>query len=199
MWKLVVLSLFTVTGTSIQLLYPSVYSSWHCVTLALLLFFLLMSEFDSSFDTLTGLYNRAAFDKATKQMEESRAFSIIALDINDFKNVNDTYGHDYGDIVIKKVAAIIQKSFPDHYTCYRFGGDEFIIISDETDQDKLESYLRAMTDNLTEERKEGSPIPTISYGYSIFRGEEKLDFFKIFKEADDQMYYFKKIQKDDAN
>ena len=197
MWKLVVLSLFTLAGTSIQLVYPTAYSSWHCVTLSLLLFFLLMSEFDSSFDTLTGLYNRAAFDKATKHLAESKAFSVIALDINDFKNVNDTYGHDYGDTVIKAVAGIIRKSFGKQYTCYRCGGDEFIIISSEKDQEKIEFQLKTMINNLEEGREEGNPLPTISYGYSIFKGGEKLDFPKILKEADDQMYQFKKIYKAD--
>lgn len=154
-----------------------------------------MSEFDSSFDSLTGLYNRAAFDKATKQIPEAKGFSVIILDINDFKNINDTYGHDYGDAVIKAVAAIIQKSFDKHYTCYRFGGDEFSIIGKETDLVKIESQLRAMTNALAEMREGGHPLPTVSYGYSIFQGGERLDFQKTFKEADDQMYHYKKIHK----
>ncbi|MGI5892664.1 MAG: GGDEF domain-containing protein [Bacillota bacterium] len=203
MWKLLALSLFTLFGTSIQLVYPLAYSSWHCVTLSLLLYFLLMSEFDSSFDALTGLYNRAAFDKAIKQKAESKAkakaFSVIILDINDFKNVNDTYGHAYGDNIIKLVAAIIQKSFNKQYTCYRFGGDEFSVISSETDQEKIEYQLRNMTNNLEAMREKDYPLPTISYGYSIFRGWEKPDFHKILKDADDQMYHFKKIYKAKAS
>jgi len=197
-WKLVVLFLFTVAGTSIQLVYPSAYSSWHCVTLSLILFFLLMSEFDSSFDSLTGLYNRAAFDKMVKRMKtESKGFTVIALDINDFKNVNDSYGHDYGDTAIKTVAAIIRKSFTNHCTCYRFGGDEFIIISSETNREKIESQLKTMIKNLEEERKKDNPLPTISYGYSTFRGGRKVDFHKILKEADDQMYHYKRTYKAD--
>lgn len=197
MLKMVALSLFTIAGTSIQLVNPLAYSSWHCVTLSLLLYFLLISEFDSSFDTLTGLYNRAAFDKATKQIAETKALSVIILDINDFKSINDTYGHNYGDTVIKAVAAIIRKSFNKNYTCYRLGGDEFSIISNETDQEKIEYQLKTMANNLAEMREKGNPLPTVSYGYSIFRGGEKLDFHKTFKEADDQMYHYKKIQKAD--
>lgn len=198
MGKMVALSLFTIIGTSIQLLYPLAYSSWHCVTLSLLLYFLLMSEFDSSFDTLTSLYNRATFDKATKQIPETKAFSVILLDINDFKSVNDTYGHDYGDTVIKAVAEIIRKSFNKNYTCYRFGGDEFSIIGNETDKEKIEHQLRIMTNNIEEMREKGNPLPTVSYGYSIFPGGENLDFHKILKEADDQMYHYKKIHKANA-
>ncbi|NLW25244.1 MAG: GGDEF domain-containing protein [Clostridia bacterium] len=158
-----------------------------------------MSEFDSSFDTLTGLYNRAAFDKAIKQIEEKKAFSVIVLDINDFKSVNDTFGHDYGDTVIKAVAAIIQKSFDKHYICFRFGGDEFVIISSETDQEKIENHLKTMTNNLTEMREKGTPFPTVSYGYSFFRAGEKMDFSKTLREADKQMYQFKKIHKANIN
>ncbi len=198
MQKMIVLSLFTIIGTSIQLVYPAAYSSWHCVTLSLFLYFLLMSEFDSSFDTLTGLYNRAAFDKAAKQIVAPKAFSVIIFDINDFKSVNDTYGHDYGDMVIKAVASIIRESFNKHYTCYRFGGDEFSIIGNETDQKKIEYQLKTMTDTLAELHEKGNPLPTISYGYSIFRGGEKPDFNKNLKEADDQMYHFKKVRKADA-
>lgn len=192
--KMMALTLFTVAGTSIQLVFPEVYSSWHCVTLALLLYFLLLSEFDSSFDTLTGLYNRAAFEKAAKQMTGRKAFSVIVLDVNDFKSINDTYGHDYGDIVLKAVAAIIRKSFDNHYTCYRAGGDEFYIICKETNQERIEHQLRSMTNVLEEERENNSDLPTIAYGYSIFRGGS-LNFQKILKEADEQMYCFKKLKK----
>jgi len=157
-----------------------------------------MSEFDSNFDTLTGLYNRAVFDKTAKQMVRPNGFSVIILDINDFKSVNDTYGHDYGDTVIKAVAAIMQESFNKHYTCYRFGGDEFSIIGSETDQEKIEYQLRIMTNSLAELRKKVNPLPTVSYGYSLFRGGEKMDFQKNLKEADEQMYYFKKIHKGNA-
>ena len=192
--KMIALSLFTVAGTSIQLVAPSVHSSWHCVTLSLLLYFFLLSELDSSFDTLTGLYNRAAFEKSAKMMTSRKAFSIIVLDVNNFKSINDTYGHNYGDTVLKAVAAIIRESLDDHYTCYRVGGDEFYIICRETKKEKIEHQLRSMTNALAEEREKDGRLPTIAYGYSIFQ-EGNLDFSKILKEADERMYYFKKLQK----
>lgn len=195
--KLVVLSLFTIVGTSIQLVYPWVYSSWHSVTLALFLYFLLISEFDSSFDTMTGLYNRAAFDKRVKEISNSLDFFIIILDINCFKELNDTYGHDYGDKVIKTVAEVIRNSFDKRYTCYRFGGDEFSIIGYEKNHDRIEQQLKNMTDSLSIIREENTPLPTVSYGFSIFKGDKDLDFQKIFNEADQQMYHFKNIHKAD--
>lgn len=83
--KIAALAIFTITGTSIQLLFPRIYSSWHCVTLSLMLYFLLMSEHDSSFDTLTSFYNRAAFDKAVKHMGGIKPFSIIGRETDDKK------------------------------------------------------------------------------------------------------------------
>lgn len=93
------------------------------------------------------------------------------------------------------MADIIRKSFNKHYTCYRFGGDEFFIIGNETDKEKIEYQLRTMTNNLAKMREKGIQLPTVSYGYSIFKGGEKLDFYKTLKEADDQMYHFKRIHK----
>jgi diguanylate cyclase (GGDEF)-like protein len=193
--KMAALSLFAVAGTSIQLAAPSVYSSWHCVTLSLLLYFLLLSEFDSSFDTLTGLYNRAAFEKATKQMTSRKAFSVIVLDVNNFKSINDTYGHDYGDTVLKAVAEIFRKSLDNHYMCYRIGGDEFYMIGRETSREKIECQLGRMTDALAKERENDGRLPTVAYGYGIFRGGAALDFQKVLKQADERMYASKKLQK----
>ncbi len=196
--KIIVLSLFIIIGTSVQLVYPNVQSSWHCVTVSLFLYFLLLAEFDSSFDTLTGLYNRAAFEKAAKLRTNSKGFSVIVIDINDFKIINDTYGHEYGDAVIKAVAEIIRESFDQCGTCYRVGGDEFYIICNTTDPDRLEERFKNMTRAIIAEREKDSRLPMVSYGYSIFHGGEKPDLHKKLEEADGQMYSFKKRYKDDA-
>lgn len=190
--KMMTLFLFTIIGTSIQVINPLIYSSMHCITLTLFLYFLMMSEFDSSFDTLSGLYNRAALDRVIKGLNKAKSLTVIVLDIDDFKMINDTYGHDYGDTVIKQIAMIIKDSFGKHYSCYRFGGDEFAIISEEVNPDKLENQLRRMTKILSEMRGKGHILPTVSYGYSFNGGEEILDFNQLLKEADEQMYLYKR-------
>lgn len=78
-----------------------------------------MAEFDSSFDTLTGLYNRAVFKKTSERLAGLKPVSLIMLDIDDFKSINDNYGHDQGDQVIKAVATIIRQSFSKRYICYQ--------------------------------------------------------------------------------
>jgi diguanylate cyclase (GGDEF)-like protein len=193
--KTIALSLFVVAGTSIQLLFPYVNSSWHSITFSLFLYYFMLSDFDGSFDTLTRLYNRAAYEKATNKLDSRNPYSVIVIDINNFKGINDTYGHDFGDAVLKKVTSVIRKSFNKGCSCYRVGGDEFHIISRETDPKILESQLKDMTNNLEKERRNDSRLPTVSYGYGIFRSEKMTSFKDVNKEADDQMYYFKKTQK----
>lgn len=193
--RMIILGVFTIIGTSIQLIYPQAYSSWHGVTLTFFLYFILMSEFDRSFDQLTGLYNRSSFEKASKEIIDQRKFSLFIIDINDFKSINDTYGHAYGDKVIKSVAQIIRKSFSEDYKCYRFAGDEFTIIGREVDSEKIEDQISNMIYALSKTREEGNLLPSVSYGYSIYKGDEKLDFNKKLKEADSQMYIYKKIHK----
>ncbi len=193
--KILGLSLFTFAGTCIQIAFPSVYSSWHCVTLSLFLYYIILSEFEGSFDTLTRLYNRSAFEKELKRLESRKAFSVVTMDINNFKEVNDTYGHEYGDTVLKKVAAVIRDSFNQRCTCYRIGGDEFYVICRDANHENLEHILKNMTDNLTAKRSNDSCLPTVAFGYKIFQGGNTPDIQKILKEADVQMYHFKQQQK----
>jgi len=196
--KIIALSLFTVAGTCIQLLVPSVYTSWHCVTLSLFLYYILLSEFDGSFDTLTNLYNRAAFENAVKKLKGRKMFCIVVMDIDDFKKLNDTFGHDYGDIVLKRVAEIIQNSFDNECTCYRIGGDEFCIVCRDAKRKTVEKQLKCLTDNLTRERANDRRLPTVAYGYSFFQSGKNSDFLKQLKEADDQMYRFKQLRKNNS-
>ncbi|NLB80977.1 MAG: hypothetical protein GX800_05075 [Clostridiaceae bacterium] len=72
------------------------------------------------------------------------------------------------------------------------------VMKGKMDRDpvKLEHQLKSIADNLEKERKNDGYLPTIAYGYSIFKGGNKIDFQEVLKEADNRMYYFKKIQKD---
>ena len=94
-------------------------------------------EFMSVLDGLTGLYNRRQFEIGLEQ-EFNRAkrhpsdFSLAILDIDFFKKVNDTYGHQYGDYVLKTVAELMKQSFRKTDFLYRYGGEELVMIMPET-------------------------------------------------------------------
>lgn len=88
-------------------------------------------------DPLTGLYNRRFINERFNQESErfsryGSAFSVIMFDIDCFKKINDEYGHQYGDVVIKKVSEVIRTSIRDVDIAGRFGGEEFLVILPET-------------------------------------------------------------------
>lgn len=90
-------------------------------------------------DPLSGIYNRRKFAKCYKHETERSLryggkFSIVMIDIDNFKQTNDTYGHAFGDEVIKKVAGILASGVRDIDTCARYGGEEFIILLPNTDE-----------------------------------------------------------------
>ena len=94
-------------------------------------------EFMSVLDGLTGLYNRRQFEIGLEQ-EYNRTkrhpsdFSLAILDIDFFKKVNDTYGHQYGDYVLKTVASLMKQAFRKTDLLYSYGGEELIMIMPET-------------------------------------------------------------------
>ncbi|MDD4139356.1 MAG: GGDEF domain-containing protein [Eubacteriales bacterium] len=193
--RVIGLLLFAIAGTAVQLVFPAVLVSWHCVTLALILYYLILSEFDNSLDPLTGLLNRAAYEKAVSRLTGHGQLAVIVMDINDFKVVNDTYGHDYGDAALRHVAAIIQDAFDGTCGVYRIGGDEFCVICRHTDAARIERQIRRMVSGLERERIRDSHLPTLAYGIGISRNRDRLDFQQTLKHADEQMYRYKQRQK----
>ena len=89
-------------------------------------------EFASNHDLLTGLGNRKFFFShlralAKESRKEGKTLAILSMDLNRFKPINDTYGHDAGDLILKKVAVYLKKSLRKSDIISRFGGDEFVL------------------------------------------------------------------------
>ena len=129
-------------------------------------------------DGLTGLNNRTSYMEylqiLEKKIEEhpDTVFSVVVLDINQLKMINDDFGHDQGDVLIIETANKIRDVFGGNRV-YRIGGDEFVAILDEADPtDKIE---RARGDN-------------ISIGYATYDPATDRDYSEVFHRADDAMY-----------
>ena len=137
-------------------------------------------------DKLTGLYNRAYFDstlpkeveKATQQPMGSanRNLSLVMIDIDHFKKVNDTYGHQAGDYIIEEVSAIIHSKFRSADIAFRYGGEEFIAILPSTDTFGARAAAEKIRQTIEEKNFvfEGTQIPlTSSFGVAqLITGEE---------------------------
>lgn len=109
----------------------------------------------STTDSLTGLYNRRVFfekaDYELKRIQRSRlSFGLMMIDIDNFKNFNDTYGHLAGDTVLANIAELIKSSLRDIDVIARYGGEEFIIILPITDDEQTISIANKLVNIVKE-------------------------------------------------
>ncbi len=143
-------------------------------------------------DNLTGLYNRA---KANERFEELVAnkeeYCIISLDANGLKYVNDNYGHEMGDKMLKSFALSLHDAFTGVGKCYRMGGDEFMAIVRKKAYGEIDSALKRVVRDLREfSEEEGIEFDT-SYGLAYSKEIEKASPEKVYSLADDRMYKMK--------
>lgn len=149
-------------------------------------------------DFLTGLYNRLAFFELAEAQEKisiryGQTFSIIAIDIDNFKIVNDTYGHAIGDVAITVIASTMKNALRTSDICCRFGGEEFIIFLPNTDKSQAISVaekLRKSIENQSIEHKGGNLTITASFG--VCASSDGHDLEKMLVDADKALYEAKR-------
>ena len=149
-------------------------------------------------DGMTGLYNRRFLDqfidKLIKQaLRDNIPYSILMLDIDYFKMVNDTYGHDIGDIVIKGLSAVISKNIRESDLAIRYGGEEFVVfLHNATLEGSLEVAQKIHKEFNMQKFHAGGELlqKTISIGVSQFPGDAN-SIWKCIKFADTALYYAK--------
>ena len=144
-------------------------------------------------DDLTGLYNKGAvtreIDAYLADESESKGIMLL-LDINHFKSVNDTFGHDVGDDVIRQLGVFLAEAFTDKEIVGRFGGDEFIVFIRKTDDIAVaEQAAKRIIDGAAEHivLPNGERTVSVSIGAALYRGKEK-NYSEIFKKADIALY-----------
>ncbi len=150
-------------------------------------------------DSLTGLYNRRYFfTLAGQEAERSRRYShwlsAILIDLDNFKQVNDTYGHLIGDLILTKIACHIREQVRKIDIAGRFGGDEFIILLPETDihQARLvAARLRSCILHHPEITERGRVVVTISLGVAGDTGEKYKNVETLIDQADQALYQAK--------
>lgn len=150
-------------------------------------------------DSLTGAYNaRAFFELLHKEMERSRRFhhplSLMYLDVDDFKTINDTLGHQTGNSVLGSIAASLQESVRRMDVVARLGGDEFSVLMPETGDAAVRSTVERVQETLSRKLgTKGWPV-TISIGAVTY---QRMDCTAddIIRKADDLMYQVKRTGK----
>ncbi len=153
-------------------------------------------------DELTGVYNRYGFIKVTEELKENPEISTVGIaiyDLDNFKKINDKYGHIAGDNILKELTDLVSDSLPQGATVCRFGGEEFIIAfsSGEKSLDDLEKILETVrTHDFTIDNETKIKL-TISAGHILindFKNEKK--FIELIDAADKNLYEAKQSGKD---
>ena len=139
-------------------------------------------------DQLTGLHNRRFFEEELKRVDLKGNYplSIIMADVNGLKLVNDSFGHNIGDELLKKVSEILKKGCRADDVIARLGGDEFVIILLKTDNYETEQIIKRI-EALALKEKVSSVGISVSFGYGI-KNNENEGIQEIFKKAEDYMY-----------
>lgn len=161
-------------------------------------------EYYSSHDPLTGLHNRRYFNEMLeyeigRSERHKHEFAVLMVDLDDFKDVNDTYGHPCGDSVLKQIAEAMRSHMRIGDLATRIGGDEFAIILSETDKkgamvaaEKLRTELR----NISFESPNGKVFHvTISIGLVTYP-EDAQNIFDLMSSVDMGLYRAKELGKD---
>jgi diguanylate cyclase (GGDEF)-like protein len=151
----------------------------------------------SNMDSLTHCFNRRYFDmmmenEFTRSSRHSRPLSVLMLDIDDFKNVNDTYGHSAGDFVLHKVAVLLLERSRNYCTVARYGGEEFVIVVPEADCEEAlvlaESLRMLVTDTNFKISATTNLKLTISIGVASLNIEIDDKPINLVKRADLALY-----------
>lgn len=149
-------------------------------------------------DKLTGAFNRVKLDEVLES-EVHRAkrykhpFSIILLDIDDFKQTNDTYGHLVGDAILVEMKKVIELSLRSTDILGRWGGEEFMIICPETSLDEGKIVAEKVRAKIANHAFPHVKQKTASFGVSSYRDEERLE--SMIKRCDEALYEAKNLGK----
>jgi len=150
-------------------------------------------------DELTKLYNRKAFNLRLAEMlaefdRYGKSFSVVMLDIDHFKSINDTYGHDVGDVVLSRLGQMLKSSARANDYAFRLGGEEFLIILSNTNGEDAVIFadkLRAKIENDLDPIEDR--VITSSFGVAEIRSGDTV--LSIYKRADNNLYKAKQNER----
>lgn len=178
-----------VLGAVVQFLYYGITSSW--ISVAVSLTFVQMQSYSEniSTDSLSGLYNRRYLDRilALKEHLTQKSVYGIMMDVNDFKQINDLYGHSMGDQAIRVMGNILLKSVPDGGISIRFAGDEFVVLLVCDDPNAVFETMTEINRRLDDLNRSGVE----PFKLSVSMGQAKLDPSDpeaFLREMDERMY-----------
>ncbi|TWH46281.1 GGDEF domain-containing protein [Sporomusa sp. KB1] len=185
------LSLIPAMLSIFQLYYFIYLTIWNSVGIAVVINYISIMHEQAKRDPLTGLGNRMAYDEylASWNRKGNNVLSVVNIDMDSFKSINDAFGHQEGDRVLKFFARQLEEVFEGIGVAIRLGGDEFIIMLNERSERRLEQYIKTLNDKI-DAYNESSDMPyriQFSCGRAIF--DDSFDnVYEFIRHSDKLMY-----------
>ncbi|MCT4586121.1 MAG: diguanylate cyclase [Peptostreptococcaceae bacterium] len=186
---------------SYQVLYCGIIYIWSFFALGILILYINIELKAVSKDYLTNVYNRKFVDEyiiyKIKTTTKDNLFAVIMIDLDEFKNINDIYGHDEGDQALIITASILKNSVKSTDVVARFAGDEFLIVLDIDQIKTLKKIIKRIKDNFEGFNHRNNKPYKIKYslGASIFNPKKHKNNEDIVKDVDKKMYKQKEEHK----
>lgn len=185
-------------GIALQLVFQDLAFGLPGIAVSVILIFINIQIRISDIDYLTGAYTRSrldnAIDRHIRENEGRKRFAAIMIDVDNFKSINDRFGHNAGDLALKESVAVIRQCLRMDDLLARYGGDEFCIILDNASEEDLKRIISRIRENLSRLNSAGTHPYQLSFsmGYSIYGPDSGLNREQFQKLIDQKMYENKK-------
>lgn len=201
--NLMLFNLITFSGVFIQFVRRDIWIAESCMAVSILVVYIAEQNRDITTDGLTGLNNRQEFDQYIyRKAEETDGdnWGMLMIDLDEFKTINDNYGHAVGDEVLWRTADILKNiAGIDSNFLARYGGDEFVVVGNWKNKKEVEEMIRALEQEAENDnaiyKKEISCRLSFSIGYALWSENEKGSVEELIRIADERMYEMKKKKK----
>jgi diguanylate cyclase (GGDEF)-like protein len=186
--------LITGSGAALDVVFKASNLVWPCFSAAILYVYFFIIQTDSKIDSLTGIGNRYSFNEFIKKLSRQNTrvdYSIVMIDLDRFKEINDTLGHLEGDNALRDMAAVIKGCIRHSDFAARYGGDEFVLATlAENDIQRLMDRIQSAID--VQNSKCVRPYQIyMSYGYAIYTTNSGRSIQEFISHIDRLMYKHK--------
>jgi diguanylate cyclase (GGDEF)-like protein len=197
-FSLIFFGVLTASGAGLEIFLQKTYLLWPCFTAALLYFYFFIIQSDSKLDSLTGLGNRFSFNEFIDRLARTGSkepYSIVMIDMDYFKEINDTLGHLEGDNALRDMGSILKGCIRETDFAARYGGDEFILaVKSESDIEKLMERIQQAVDLQNEKGRRPYTLQ-MSYGWAVFTASSDRSIAEFLVHIDRLMYANKTAKK----
>lgn len=199
-FPLLLFGVFPAIAALVQSLFYGFLLIWSSIAFSMIIAYVYLQQGMMHTDYLTGAWTREKFYLYLNKLidgEKRKEFTIVFIDMDGFKLINDTYGHAEGDRALKTVVSTIKDILPKDDHIARYGGDEFVLILKTVDNSEVEAVLNDIKDEFDDYNNLSGNTYDLkySYGYKIYSDNENISADELINHVDKLMYKAKQDKK----